>query len=135
MSLNRFTPALLAACTRDIQSNAPPVPSQDSTTASTHTFLIPLLRTLRAISQKYRTRLARVLAEEEVDDDGSEAGGGEGVEHEMMWFALKYDKGEEEEEGAGDEAAADERWRKGVLDRMEKRELVGISLPPGAWLG
>ena len=122
MSLNRLVPALILASARETQSDDAPGPSQTKPLPRPlpplARALAPLLQTPRAITQKYRTRLARLLAEEDEDEDDATAG----AEHDMMCFALKYDKGDDEDGNDEDEASAEEHWRRGVLDRMEKRE-------------
>ena len=118
MSLNRLVPALILASARETQSDDAPGPSHTKPLPPLARALAPLLQTPRAITQKYRTRLARLLAEEDEDEDDATAG----AEHDMMCFALKYDKGDDEDGNYEDEASAEERWRRGVLDRMEKRE-------------
>lgn len=72
-----------------------------------HTLLEPLMLTSRAASEKYHTELVQILAD----------GGGAGEQEEqMMWFAWNYEKADESV------AADDEKWRKGWLERLEKRE-------------
>ena len=97
-------------------------PSLDSGPSSSQTHLpcrrlqddlVPLLRTPRSISQKYRTRVAKLLVDEDTETDG-------GDEDEIMWYALKHDKADAEEDE--DEETVEERWRKTLLDRMERRE-------------
>ncbi|KAF9523620.1 hypothetical protein CPB83DRAFT_910555 [Crepidotus variabilis] len=108
-----------------------PGPSSTSSTPHPlHAFLDPLLNTTSLVSTKYHTELSQIL----------EHGGGAGeMEETMMWYVVEHDKATEASGGAGGENGiwTDEKWRKGYLERMEKREvqiqillyLLKLSLP------
>ena len=73
----------------------------------------------RAVSNKYYVDLPRILAD----------GGGAGeIEEDIMWFALSFEKGNEDDRSSnkngGEEMEewTNERWRKDWLERMERRE-------------
>ena len=59
---------------------------------------------MRASSDKYKTELVQIL------DDGGGAGEQEEL---MMWYAWEYEKVEGDDE---------DKWKKGWLERLERRE-------------
>ncbi|GJE90651.1 hypothetical protein PsYK624_067950 [Phanerochaete sordida] len=141
MPLTRLPPALLLAPSELKHANDPST-SSSPWTARLHTLLRPLLQSPRALSTKYRTRVAQLLREEDVE-------GGYTPEDDLACLALKHDAddgardGESEADGARDgesEAEAGARWRAGVLARLERREvmlqvlvhLLLLTLPPPA---
>ncbi|KZT03710.1 uncharacterized protein LAESUDRAFT_659197 [Laetiporus sulphureus 93-53] len=80
-----------------------------------HGLLQPILLTPRLASQKYHSRISQILE----DDSGT----GD-VEENMIWFALKYEKADEEEAAAAQgDFDADDRWKHEWLARMERREV------------
>jgi hypothetical protein len=97
-----------------------------------HDLLEPLLLTTRAASNKYHTELPQIL---------SDGGGAGEMEETMMWFAINYEKGPEDD-NSGDKTRSkdaqhhfegpwiDESWRKAWLERLERRECVASS---SAW--
>jgi|SRR5882762_2805589 hypothetical protein len=87
-----------------------------------HALLDQLLLSVRSSSNKYHIELPQILSDGE--------GAGETEEH-MMWFALNYEKADGDEDrtrlsnnGHTDGPWADEAWRKGWLERLERRECV-----------
>ena len=131
MPLNRLVPALLRLVSAGPRIDSGPSSETEarhhrrrrlSAARLLQDDLVPLLQTPRSIAQKYRTRVAKLLL---LDDEDAETDGG--GEDEVMWYALKHDKaadaGEDEDE---DEEAVEERWRKTLLDRMERRESVWV---------
>ncbi|KAI0946437.1 hypothetical protein AcW1_009900 [Taiwanofungus camphoratus] len=114
MPLHYLVPSLLRV------SASPTSTHMHLSSCATHplqTLLSPLLLTPRSAAQKYHGHIAQVLA-----DDG---GAGDAEEN-MMWFALKYEKVEENDEQIDqnfDEETSEEKWTKNWLDRMERREV------------
>lgn len=114
--LSRLVSALRRVATRPAGPEPDTSSSQSRPPPRLHGRLAPLLQTPRAVALKYRTRLPQLLAgdeEEAADDEG-------GPEDDIMWYALKHDKADADEDE--DEEAADERWRQALPDRMERRE-------------
>ncbi|KAG6814264.1 hypothetical protein H0H92_015379 [Tricholoma furcatifolium] len=82
-----------------------------------HNHLKPLLQTARTASRKYHVELPNIL---------SNGGGAGEIEETMMWYALSYEKADEDlwtrthniREGPWE----DEKWRARWLERMERRE-------------
>ncbi|KAG5732729.1 hypothetical protein E4T56_gene16704 [Termitomyces sp. T112] len=105
MPLNLLVPSLLR------------VTAEPSGPHPLHSYLKPLLQTARTASIKYRVELPRILSN----------GGGSGeMEETMMWYALSYEKADDDlwtrtadiREGPWE----DEKWRMRWLERMERRE-------------
>ncbi|KAM6496536.1 hypothetical protein JOM56_007009 [Amanita muscaria] len=132
MTLSLLVPAIASASLALSQPDPPTSPHP------LHRLLEPLILTPRAASNKYNADLPQILVD----------GGGAGeIEEQMMWFALSYEKGDEHggadqsvNEGGGVEETEpwrNEKWRKGWLERMERREVqiqillhfVKLSLP------
>ncbi|KAG6877131.1 hypothetical protein C0993_010083 [Termitomyces sp. T159_Od127] len=105
MPLNLLVPSLL----RVTAGHAEPHPL--------HSHLKPLLQTARTASLKYRVELPQIL---------SNGGGAGEIEETMMWYALSYEKADDDlwtrttdlREGPWE----DEKWRTRWLERMERRE-------------
>ncbi|KZT28138.1 hypothetical protein NEOLEDRAFT_1167810 [Neolentinus lepideus HHB14362 ss-1] len=81
--------------------------------------LDPLLLTSRSCANKYHVEVPQILADE---------GGSGDIEEGTMWFAVGYEKGDEEEgsitmtsQDAQDNG--EEKWKKKWLERMERREV------------
>ena len=114
MPLNAFVPSLLRI---NIASSSQ---CSDVTPHVLHTHLDPLLLTSRASANKYHFELPQILQD----------GGGAGeIEETMMWFALSYERIEDDDhdsmrlDGTGKQVSwLNERWRKQWLDRLERRE-------------
>ncbi|KAG1904243.1 uncharacterized protein F5891DRAFT_1013549 [Suillus fuscotomentosus] len=111
MPLSLFIPSLLRIRgTPDLAEDQP---------HPLHTFIEPLLLSLRAAANKYHNELPQILAD----------GGGAGeAEESMMWYALGYEKvdgsAERNEHLTGeDNAMLEEKWRLGWLECMEQREV------------
>lgn len=84
-----------------------------------HALLDPLLLTPRSCTNKYHTEVPQILADE---------GGAGDIEEGTMWFALGYEKGDEQAEpiaGGFKDPTNDaaEPWKKKWLERMERREV------------
>lgn len=113
MPLNLFIPSLLRV--KVASSSQPSAASPHPL----HDLLEPLLLTARATSNKYHVELPQILVD----------GGGAGeVEETMMWFALNYEKADDDDPTRSAQQAdgpwVDEKWRSKWLDRMERREYV-----------
>lgn len=121
MPLSQLTPALLLAPAQLKKGNSADL-SAPKTTWSTqlNSLLRPLMQTPRSVSQKYRTRVAQLLLEEELEGEYT-------TEDDFMFLAMKYDKDDGAKEGET-EAEAEERWRNGVLERMERREYAASAV-------
>ncbi|KIP02449.1 hypothetical protein PHLGIDRAFT_37894 [Phlebiopsis gigantea 11061_1 CR5-6] len=117
--LSRLVPALRRVATRPAGPDPDASSSQSCPPTRLHGRLTSLLQTPRAVAQKYRTRLPQLLAEEEAADDGASP------EDDIMWYALKHDKTDADEDE--DEEAADDRWRQALPDRMERRDEPDLS--------
>jgi hypothetical protein len=83
-----------------------------------HTFIEPLLLSLRAAANKYHNELPQILA------DGGGAGEAEEI---MMWYALGYEKTDASAENSEhlnkeDTVMLEDKWRSAWLERMEQRE-------------
>ncbi|KAF5372333.1 hypothetical protein D9615_009288 [Tricholomella constricta] len=93
------------------------VPSAPSEPHALHTYLKPLLQTARSASQKYNLELPKIL---------SNGGGAGEIEETMMWYALSYEKADEDlwtrAAAIGEGPWEDEKWRSKWLERMERRE-------------
>ncbi|TFK49473.1 hypothetical protein OE88DRAFT_1809755 [Heliocybe sulcata] len=84
-----------------------------------HAFLEPILLTSCSCANKYHTEVPQILADE---------GGSGDIEEGTMWFAVNYEKGDEEvaAAGAGSQDVpnpGEEKWKKKWLERMERREV------------
>ena len=86
-----------------------------------HTLLEPLLLTTRSAAAKYHVELPQIL---------SDGGGAGEMEETMMWFAVNYEKGPEQNNAHEnvDEPWRDDAWRTAWLERMERRECVYLIL-------
>ncbi|KAF5381575.1 hypothetical protein D9615_005380 [Tricholomella constricta] len=95
------------------------VPSDSDPTAphALHTYLKPLLQTARSASKKYNLELPKIL---------SNGGGAGEIEETMMWYALSYEKADEDlwarASAVGEGPWEDEKWRLEWPERMERRE-------------
>ncbi|KAG6918752.1 hypothetical protein DXG01_011943 [Tephrocybe rancida] len=93
------------------------VSSDPSEHHALHAYLKPLLQTARTASRKYHIELPQIL---------SDGGGAGEIEETMMWYALSYEKADDDlwnrtsaiREGPWE----DEKWRTRWLERMERRE-------------
>ncbi|KAF9005153.1 hypothetical protein BDQ17DRAFT_1399371 [Cyathus striatus] len=104
MPLHLFIPALRRVSFASTSSGPHPL----------HALLEPLLLMPRTASSKYQVDLPQLLA----------MGGGDGdMEETMMWFGLTHEKRSVKEGEAERELWEDEEWRKGWLERMERREV------------
>ncbi|KAG6890806.1 hypothetical protein C0995_003239 [Termitomyces sp. Mi166 len=105
MPLNLLVPSLLRITTESSEPHP------------LHSYLKPLLQTARTASLKYRVELPQIL---------SNGGGAGEIEETMMWYALSYEKADDDlwtrtadiREGPWE----DEKWRTRWLLRMERRE-------------
>ncbi|KAG2337259.1 hypothetical protein BDR05DRAFT_1005205 [Suillus weaverae] len=108
MPLSVFIPSLLRVrATPDLAEDQP---------HPLHTFIEPLLLSVRAAANKYHNELPQILAD----------GGGAGeAEESMMWYALGYEKVDASSEylNREDNAMLEDKWRSGWLERMEQREV------------
>ncbi|GBE85994.1 hypothetical protein SCP_0805180 [Sparassis crispa] len=115
MPLMHFIPALLRIVSHP---KSPLDPAPSSSLPSLHTLLQPLLLTPRSSSEKYQSHICQILA-----DDG---GAGD-AEETMMWYALRYEKMDDERSAklSDDQApdADEEKWRHTWLGGMERREV------------
>ncbi|KAK1232095.1 hypothetical protein PQX77_004753 [Marasmius sp. AFHP31] len=114
MSLNRLAPAM-----RRVNVASGSFQSEELQVHPLHELLDPLLHTPRTAANKYHQELPQIL---------SDGGGAGEVEESMMWYALSYEKGDEEFEAMRNTNPdigvwEDEKWRITWLQRMEKREI------------
>ncbi|KAJ8087009.1 hypothetical protein PM082_005834 [Marasmius tenuissimus] len=114
MSLNRLAPAM-----RRVNVASGSSQSEELQVHPLHELLDPLLHTPRTAANKYHQELPQIL---------SDGGGAGEVEESMMWYALSYEKGDEEFEAMRNtnpdmSVWEDEKWRINWLQRMEKREI------------
>ena len=112
MPLKLVIPSLLRVKT-DQSSSEEPHPL--------HSLLQPLLQTARSASSKYHSELPQILKH----------GGGAGeIEETTMWFALNYEKADDElwarTSAAGLGPWVDEEWLTSWIERMERRESVAF---------
>jgi len=78
---------------------------------------MPLLLNVHHINTKYRTELPQTI----------QAGEGDGeIEEAIMWFAWQHEKRDHHAEGG---EAAEAKWTKEWLQRIERRECVGYRVP------
>lgn len=80
-----------------------------------HKLLLPVLLTPRLSAQKYQTRIPQLLVDEEAAPDD---------EANMLWYAYKFEKTDIEDMEEHEQEAAEEKWRLGWLNRLERREYV-----------
>lgn len=87
-----------------------------------HALLEPLLLTGRSVTNKYHVELPRIL---------SNGGGAGEIEETIMWYVLNYEIADSDEvrtrpnySGHAEGPWVDDEWRKGWLERMERRESV-----------
>ncbi|KAF8624202.1 hypothetical protein AX17_007191 [Amanita inopinata Kibby_2008] len=127
MSLSLLVPAII-----NVASSLSPSSSSFASNVPhpLHALLEPLLMPPRAATTKYYVDLPQILAE----------GGGAGeIEESMMWFALSFEKDGSNGEDGDRELWRNEIWRKGWLEKMERREVqiqvllhfLKLSLPGG----
>ncbi|KAG5644438.1 hypothetical protein DXG03_008533 [Asterophora parasitica] len=86
-----------------------------------HTLLKPLLQTARSASRKYNTELPQIL---------SNGGGAGEIEESMVWYALSYEKADDELWTRNTAVAGpweDVQWRAKWLECMEQREYENSS--------
>ncbi|KAI0643415.1 DNA replication regulator SLD3-domain-containing protein [Trametes meyenii] len=103
----------------ELDSSSSPSTSQTPPPHPLHSLLKPVLLTSRASSQKYHSRIAQLLVEE---DDPADA------EEEYVWYAYHKDKIADTDADAGgqdgqDEHETHERLKVAWLERMERREV------------
>lgn len=90
--------------------------SSSDTTDILRRVLQTLILTPRAASQKYQEHIPRLLVDEDAVPD---------LEANLLWYAVKYEKTEfEDDADEQQQALAEEKWKDAWLERVEKRESV-----------
>lgn len=100
------------------------VSSSDAPTALSHPLVMPILRSVKDITSRYRNDIPQMIAT---------GGTGEDAEEAMMLFAWTHEKRPDGSNEMGTEEERETRWVKRWLQRFERRECVLIDLTTNMW--